>query len=217
MTREKLEQQYWHYYLHLEKQFMETIDYVELNVNNYKAFSDAYALLMQAIGAELDTVFKVYCGYNLSDRKTIADYEKAITLEDGQPNPFDYSIRDQEIWVSDYGIRLQPFKDWDANKPAESLDWWKAFTNLKHDRYSNRDKGNQGNAIDILAALFLLEMRMVKRITDGTDEYDVFDNGSKLFTLKKWSSKAIPVGCAFGALGEILASDGGKPTTKYDV
>ena len=51
---------------------------------------------------------------------------------------------------------------------------------------------------------------------DKYDEYDVFNDGSKLFTLKKWSSKAIPVRCAFGALSEIINSDGGKPTTKYD-
>ena len=52
----------------LEKRFVETIEYVELNEDNFNAFSNGYALLIQSIGAELDTVLKA------SDRKTIADY-----------------------------------------------------------------------------------------------------------------------------------------------
>lgn len=58
----------------LEKRFMESIEYVELHKDNFDAFSNGYALLIQAIGAELDTVFKEFCGFNTDYRKCISDY-----------------------------------------------------------------------------------------------------------------------------------------------
>lgn len=60
MNRGELTHWYWRYYLLLEKRFIETTDYVEVCEDNYRSFSNAYALLIQAIGAELDSVFKVY-------------------------------------------------------------------------------------------------------------------------------------------------------------
>ena len=62
----------------LEKKFLESIEYVELHVDNSGAFSNGYALIMQAVGAELDTIFKEFCGYRTSDRKSINDYAQYI-------------------------------------------------------------------------------------------------------------------------------------------
>ncbi len=39
----------------LEKRFVESIESGELHEDNFDAFSNGYALLIQAIGAELDT------------------------------------------------------------------------------------------------------------------------------------------------------------------
>ena len=40
----------------------------------------------------------------------------------------------------------------------------------------------------------------LKKITENTSEFDVFDESSKLFTLKDWTSKAIPMSKAFAVL-----------------
>ena len=60
MNRKELSQNHWKYYLMLEKRFVESIEFVELHEDNFDAFSNGYALLIQAIGAELDTVFKSF-------------------------------------------------------------------------------------------------------------------------------------------------------------
>ena len=78
MNRKELSQNHWKYYLMLEKRFVESIEFVELHEDNFDAFSNGYALLIQAIGAELDTVFKEFCGFNTTDRKTVADYAQYI-------------------------------------------------------------------------------------------------------------------------------------------
>ena len=61
MNRKELSQNHWKYYLMLEKRFVESIEFVELHEDNFDAFSNGYALLIQAIEAELDTVFKELC------------------------------------------------------------------------------------------------------------------------------------------------------------
>lgn len=207
MTRNDLMQQYWRYYLILEKRFIETIAYVELNSDNYNAYSNNFALLIQAIGAELDMLFKLYCGFVASDRKNIVDYVKAIDNEENYLKPkhaLDYPFREQEVIVDVYGVMVQPFKDWDSSKPAQSLKWWDAFDKLKHNRFNNRKLANQENTLNLLAALFLVEMKYLKKITEGTEELDVFDIGSELFTLKKWSTKYIPLDNVFGVITRVL-------------
>lgn len=193
MNRKELSQNHWKYYLMLEKRFMESMEYVELHKDNFNAFSNGYALLIQAIGAELDTVFKEFCGFNTNDRKCISDYAQKI-LED---NP---NIKNNKVTVKEYDIEIQPFANWDASLAAQSLSWWKAFTDIKHNRYDKIKQANQENVLNILGALCLIEMLFLKKITDGTKELNVFDESSKLFLFKDWPTKAIPLNQAFAVL-----------------
>lgn len=209
MDRKELSQNHWKYYLMLEKRFVESIEFVELHADNFDAFSNGYALLIQAIGAELDTVFKEFCGFNTTDRKTVADYAQYILN-----NTTD--IKNQKISVQEYDIEIQPFMNWDINRPGQSLQWWGAFTDVKHNRYEQLKQAKQENVLNILGALYLIEMLYLKKITVNTDELDVFDESSNLFTLKNWTSKAIPVSKAFAVLGEMLENDDGCVDRTYD-
>ena len=194
----------------LEKRFVESIEFVELHEDNFDAFSNGYALLIQAIGAELDTVFKEFCGFTTTDRKTIADYAQYILTHT-------QDIKNQEISVQEYDIEIQPFMNWDINQPGQSLQWWGAFTDVKHDRYEQLKQAKQENVLNILGALYLIEMLYLKKITAGTDELDVFDEPSNLFTLKNWTSKAVPLSKAFAVLGEMFENDNESVNRTFDV
>lgn len=50
----------------------------------------------------------------------------------------------------------------------------------------------------------MIEMLYLKKITDGTDEFDVFDESSNLFSLKNWTSKAVPLSQAFAVLSDMM-------------
>ena len=200
MTREELTLRHWKYYLMLEKHFVDSIEYAELNTANYNTFSNGYALLIQAIGAELDTVFKEFCEFNTSERKTIADYAEYIL----KMHP---DIVNQQIILQEYNISIQPFKNWNVDKPSQTLQWWNAFTGIKHNRYDTFQQAKQENVLNILGALYLMEMNFLKKITKDTPEVDVFDNHSILFTLKNWTTKAVPLRQAFDVLSKMFNGD----------
>ncbi len=190
----------------LEKRFINTFEYIKLSDEepNRDAYSDIYALLIQAIGAELDSVFKEYCGFASNERRNIKDYVTAIDLEEQNVDVFPNPIREQRILIPEFGLWIQPFKEWNSDKPATSLAWWDAFDKLKHNRFENRKCGNQRNTLDILGALYLVEMRLLKKTVENTDEVDVFDSGSEIFLLKNWSNKVITRGMEFEVLGELF-------------
>jgi hypothetical protein len=51
---------------------------------------------------------------------------------------------------------LQPFGNWDANRPSESLGWFDAYNSLKHDKRNNQHKATMENALNSAAAHFVL-------------------------------------------------------------
>lgn len=71
LTRREFMCKYQTYYLMLENRFIHTTQYVELDEHNYGTFSNEYALLIQAIGAELDSFFKEYCEFDPSDKRIL--------------------------------------------------------------------------------------------------------------------------------------------------
>lgn len=55
---DNFKQKYWRYYLMLENKFIKTLEYVEPNTSNLNTYSNEYAHLIQAIGAELELNLK---------------------------------------------------------------------------------------------------------------------------------------------------------------
>ncbi len=243
MTREELNRRYWRYYLLLEKRFIQPIEYVELSESNYRAYSDVYAMLIQTIGAELDNLFKEYCNLDKAERHTISNYVREIDREESDENAMNhaklYPFRNQEITVKPYGIIIKPFENWDCSCPCKSLAWWEAFDAIKHNRIDNKKMANQENCLNILGALFFLEMKLLKKNAEKNinkkttqkqsltisksneyvcdeDEVDIFDNSSELFMLKEWTS-LIPKDMETIELFQSLLNGGKVDKKLYDV
>lgn len=184
MTRHEFLQSYWSYYLMLEHKFNQTMHYVELHNDNHSAFSNEYASLLQSIGAELDAFFKVYCGFEPNARKSIDCYAECIL--GGYPE-----ITAQGIIVNCNGSEITPFDGWSIAQAAQSLPWWTAFNNIKHSRADHKADASQLNVLNMLGALFLIEMKYLNKITEGTSEFDIPNEQSTLFRLKNWTYRYI--------------------------
>lgn len=190
MTRDEFMRDYWAYYLMLEDRFIHTLNYVELSTDNKDAYSNEYAGLLQMIGAEMDSFFKVYCGYAPTDPKNISDYANYVISDFP-------GITSQEVSIKLADMIITPFDGWDATRAKKSLPWWLAFDNIKHSRTAHKKDSSQTNVLNALAALYILEMKQLNKITAVTTDVDIPDRESSIFELKGWNFRAIPLSGAF--------------------
>lgn len=201
MTRQEFIQSHWTYYLMLEKKFIATTNYVELSPENFSTFSNEYASLLQLIGAELDCFFKVYCGFDPEETKNIFHYANVVLR--------DYpEIKQQEIELANRDIVIKPFESWDVAKAKQSLIWWEAFDNVKHNRVGKKVEASLENVLNILAALFLLEMKWLKKNCIENAEADIPNEESTLFSLKGWNFQYMSGGDAWIWFVENALKDG---------
>ena len=52
MNSDYFNRHYWTYYLMLEQKLLATQNYVDFDKDNYQTYSNEYALLLQAVGAD---------------------------------------------------------------------------------------------------------------------------------------------------------------------
>ena len=73
-----------------------------------------------------------------------------------------------------------------------------AYDDIKHNRYGNFPEANQGNVLNTLDALYILEMRMFTKDTKEKDptqlsDWDIPDENSKVFLYPKWKFRCIDI------------------------
>ena len=188
MTRDEFEDNCWRYYKLLEKSFVEIMTYVELDTRNYDTFSYEFVRQLQGIGAEIDSVMKVICGFNSSDRKNTNDYCPIILGK--------YTdITTNEINVQN--IVIKPFENWNAQNPTSSLFWYEAYNEIKHGRTGDFTKANLKNVLYALAGLYLLEMHYFQEVAQQ-NESDIPNRGSEIFNIRNWQTRCISLDGAIG-------------------
>lgn len=182
MTREDFLEKYWNFYLMLERKFVASLQYVELDERNYSTFSMEYVSQILNIGSEIEVVIKELLDIPQTERKNITDYIRGLETK--------YSdIFSRKIKVKKYEIA--PFDGLDKEKPSD-LFWWKAYNEVKHGRGINFENANLKNTITLLATLYLLEMYLLKKcITE--EEPDIVDKETELFSIIDWQTKCLPI------------------------
>lgn len=187
MNRKDFINNYWQYYLLLEAKFINSLTYVDLNENNYLAYSNEFAYELISIGSELDVFMKVVSDYSQDDRKNINDYAKVILTKFP-------TLISQEVLINYKDLKIKPFENWSISAPSQSLFWWDNYNSVKHGRFFNFNKATLKSVLYSLASLFVLEMYNLRHIANvNQGEPDIPDNNqqSKLFTLLNWKPKAI--------------------------
>lgn len=207
MNREDFLRDCWAYYMMLEEKFINTLDFVALSTDNEAAYSNEYAGLIQMIGAEMDSFFKEYCGFAPTDNKNVSHYYPAVTAS--FPD-----VTNQEVHIRMADMTIKPFDGWNGQQPKQSLFWWEAFDNIKHSRTVNKKDGCQKTTLYSLAALYLLEMKYLQKITDGTQEPDIPNEKSKIFSLPKWKFRFLAAkDVVMHVQGEVVVLGGGNASS----
>lgn len=139
---------YWHYFLSLEKDFLRTIDYVEICDVNSKSISIRYLQLLLAIGSEVDVTLKRLC--RLKSPKVVGRSSNIDNYRENILKKYP-GFLSMVVEIPRYNRKIEPWESWkNLNNPC----WWHAYNNLKHERNKYFFEANQKNAIESLCGLF---------------------------------------------------------------
>ena len=193
MTKDEFQRKYWRYYLILEEDFLKTIRFVELDINNFNTYSVEYTKQYQSICSEVDVICKSICKYidNNSTANKFPQYVQTILN-------YSTDITKRIIKVDkNEDILLQPFENLTIVDDYKPLDWWQSYNSIKHNRLHNYKMANLKNILNALGALYILESYfceiIVKDKNDNknTDEKlieNIPDIPSKIFEFSNWES-----------------------------
>jgi hypothetical protein len=176
----------WYYFLSIEKDFARTIDFVHLNLTNFKTYSNEYAKLLLLIGSEVDVIAKRICkkANGNARAENIEDYRKVITT----------TFRDMhtvEIDIARFALKIRPWADW-GNAQPQSPAWWKAYNNVKHERDKNFADANQENALNALCGLCALLLYLFKDEPHLQPYPELLDHGFPNYLVGAGSDKKLP-------------------------
>lgn len=202
-------QRYWSYYLMLEKNFVETEQYLAIDELNFNAFSNEYIKQYQTICSEIDVIAKSYCKELDSNfkGKTINNYCKCII-----DNNSDFSSR--RVKLNNSEIEVIPWENWiysaltqtNGNTKIVSTNpnWWTKYNKIKHNRTTIDDQtgypyyklANQKNVLYSLAALFQLEMYYYRLLWQKyfSSQPDMPSPPSNFSTIENWGNKWVTEG-----------------------
>jgi len=139
---------HWQHFLSLEKDFIETIEFVEIDPSNDAAFSIAYTKLLLSICSEIDVVAKLVCK-SINPNSTASNidgYRSEITGR--YPN-----FHTVECLIPRYGLQIEPWANWSG---VTNPQWWTDHNKVKHQRNLHSALANQKNVKEGLCGLFSL-------------------------------------------------------------
>ena len=201
---------YWNYYLELERSFLETRRYVAFSPENYRTYSVEYLKLLEAACGEVDSIGKALA----STVKPDFDDEQAGINKWWEIIQDAVAFRER-FWDSGrecrsegvrlnncelYVIGLFPVRPWAGYRVENGLcrkkpdggkstpEWWDGYNTVKHRRAHldmktgrhNYSKANMGNVINSLAALYSLNNALLGEVGVGL-ELEKFKDDSVLF------------------------------------
>ncbi len=139
---------HWQHFLSLEKDFIKTIEFVELTTINGSTHSVVFTKLLLSICSEVDVVAKMIC-QNIdptSSANNINNYRTEITGKY-------VNFHTVECLIPRYGITVNPWESWEK---SENPQWWREHNDVKHNRSSYSHLANQRNVKEALCGLFTL-------------------------------------------------------------
>jgi hypothetical protein len=153
----------WAFYLRLEKDFIEALNYVEFAEDNFSTYSIEFERLLLAICSEVDVLCKLLCKEiaPTESPKTILEYASILCGYN------DFSVC-EVCFERTKGI-YTPFSDLTT---IDSPSWWKAYNKVKHQRTDddNYKKCNLENVFKSLSALYVLNRYYCKEIVSDLNK-----------------------------------------------
>lgn len=197
MNLNQFKQHYLNHYLLLEKDFIETMQYVTVEKSNFETYSVIFLKLLLAIGSEIDIMLDFVSKlYDPSSNETGFSCSKVIWRHEND-------ITKLEIELIEKDTTLVPWKA-DEKYSSHLPTWWTAYNEIKHNRYGIAEKfdstkryyqfANLINILNSLAALYSLELYAYKFIANTEKERFFVPTCKTIFTINSSHWKDISFG-----------------------
>lgn len=220
MTREEYLRTYWKMYEAIEQDYRIICRYVEMdlgdnylysdeekndiNYGNSRTYSIEFVKQYEMICSAVEDILKVICKEEdgkILDRMN--KYAESILSNDYYKN-----VANQKVMLGQ--MELQPFINWSIDEKRH-IYWWTDYGELKHNMIKEISRANLKNTLNALAGLYILNMYLVKRISDNycfrshgnlvfneddnsLEQMDVPIDRSKLFEMNNWDTRVISTG-----------------------
>ena len=141
---------FWRYFQTIESDLIRLSRYIELDTANYSTYSVELSRILLAAGSEIDVMMRQLCVAidTTSKDKTIKKYAERILSK--EPD-----IVSMNVFIPDYNIELNPFSGWTSTRNPQ---WWIDYNQVKHNRDNSFNKASLENVLNIVSALFLIEI-----------------------------------------------------------
>jgi hypothetical protein len=164
----------WAAYRSIEEDMLRVAEDIPLETRQYNVYSFKLADIIVRSCSHIDSLFKdILRNQDLSshpNQQKIAESRAILTgKERGMLTIKDYieifadylNLASVEVIIRRNGEQRSPFERFKEPKPDDKIPpWWDAYNALKHDFYSEVEEGNLGNALESLAALFVLNCKI---------------------------------------------------------
>jgi hypothetical protein len=201
------------YYTELQRRMFDIFRYASCHEKNFDTYSVMIESLLVDTCSFFDSLCQTFirekakAGHTFKQQSKIKDFAKTVsggenfcfadyrTLLEGEfvlskmqvnINPYEdalYSNPMNYLPSQISGYLILPFEEWATGK---SSPWWKAFTDLKHDRLSNFREAKLRHVIYSLAAVFMiLSLRNEADFKAGNVTPEIYN----LFFPKYWAFK----------------------------
>ena len=136
-----------HYFVALEKELENSFNYIEPEDANMECYGAKYSSLLNSISIEFESICKTLIKHIDKDAKikNIADIKTYILKHFPK-------IGNNQVYITRTNKCIKPLEHWHSKR----LDWWDAYTNLKHNRINNYYQANLKNIINAMSSLLII-------------------------------------------------------------
>jgi len=148
--------QHWNYFLALEDDVGRLFRYLEPAEANFPAYSLELSRILITAASEVDVVAKLLCEKIDPESKArdIYAYRKVIA-------PAHPRLSTALAMLPKFGLTFVPWEQWAEDK---NPFWWGAYNDVKHHRNERFSQASLQNALNAVAALYLLLLFLYRDI-----------------------------------------------------
>jgi len=137
-----------HYFISLEQELENSFNYIEPENDNLKCYGAKYVSLLNSVCIEFESLSKILIKHHRPKTVVGTIGEIKQNLLELFPN-----FSENEVEITRLNESRAPFKEWSEDS---KLDWWSAYTDIKHNRIKNYSNASLSNVLDGMAALIVI-------------------------------------------------------------